>query len=99
MVLGQTEYEGMYEANSEVAAIVFVVFVFFFCFFCMFMYTAIITRTYNKIRETKLFISEAMARIIIRESKEKFWQWFNLITFRMEIPESQKSAPSSEGAS
>ena len=49
-MFGEYDYSGMYQANSGVAAIVFLSFIYVFYFLVMYMYVAIVTRTYNKLR-------------------------------------------------
>jgi len=71
MLFGEFPYEEMYEANSTASAAFFFSFVFVFSFFVMNMYTAIIIRTYQKLREQKLALSEAMATILFRTTKKK----------------------------
>ena len=55
-LLGDFQYEKMYNANPACAAVCFVFFVFFFCFLCINMYTAIIIRHYNNLQmKNRLF--------------------------------------------
>ena len=45
------------------------------------IYSAIIIGTYQKVRVQKLMLSAAMMRIIGNNTKTKFFNWLNLITF------------------
>ena len=64
MVFGNLDYRTMYLANSGTSAVIFIVFVYTFYFMFIYMYLAIVTRSYIALRKKKLFISEAMARIL-----------------------------------
>jgi len=84
MMLGVFPYQEMYNANYKVAAVIFLFCVFFFVFFVMSMYTAIMIRTYNKLRPKKFFVSEAIARILWKDTREQAKNLLNLIFCRNE---------------
>ena len=65
----------MYETDPNTSAIIFLLSVVFFTYFVMNMYTAIVVRTYNKLRESKFFLAEAMARILLKDSKDYLDKW------------------------
>ena len=79
MTFGKLDYRAMFDADSGSAAIVFVIFVYTFYFLFRYMYLAIVTRTYIELRKKKLFISEAMARILGNRLKSQMRNWLNLI--------------------
>ena len=82
MMFGEYDYSAMYRSNPTMAAGVFLIFVYVFYFLIMYMYVTIVTRTYNKLRAKKLFISEAMARIITNRVKNIIYNWYCLIFFQ-----------------
>ena len=82
MMFGEYFYDKMYAADPVSSAFTFFLFTIFFSFLCLYMYIAIITRTYAKIRAQRLFISEAMARITLEKFKTTLNNWTNLILFR-----------------
>mmetsp|Transcript_99554 Transcript_99554/g.136800 ORF Transcript_99554/g.136800 Transcript_99554/m.136800 type:complete len:141 (+) Transcript_99554:474-896(+) len=61
MMNGFFYYDEMYEANPQISAVYFLIFVLYFCVFVRSMYTAIVIRNYNRLRQRKLLITEAMA--------------------------------------
>lgn len=72
----------MKQAGPDIAASYFYVFVFFFCYFAVNMYQAILIQTYNDLRRRRLLLSEAMARIHLREFKDTLIKVRNLVFCR-----------------
>ena len=81
-LVGQYDYSGMYEADPNTSAIIFLLSVVFFTYFVMNMYTAIVVRTYNKLRESKFFLAEAMARILLKDLKDYLDKWYRFFICR-----------------
>ena len=79
MCFGKLDYRRMFDADSGSAAVVFVIFVYVFYFMLRYMYLAIVTRTYITLRKKKLFVSEAMARLLWNRLKTQMRNWWNLI--------------------
>ena len=79
MCFGKLDYRKMFISDPGSAAVVFVIFVYVFYFMMRYMYLAIVTRTYITLRKKKLFISEAMARILGNKLKTQMRNWKNLI--------------------
>ena len=82
MFFGEVPYTEMYSANSKASATFFAFFILIFCFFAMNTYTAIIIETYQKLRVQKLLLSEALARLIVRDTMIRFNNRLNLIILR-----------------
>lgn len=68
-MMGRYYYSSMYKIHPEFSYLIMLMVSLFFTFFVLNMYTAIVARTYNKMRETKFFLTEAMARILFDEIK------------------------------
>ena len=67
MILGEFNYQDLYDANMHIAAPVFGFFVMFFVGFVVAMYTSIIIRNYNKLITRKGLLASAMANIVLEE--------------------------------
>lgn len=72
----------MVKNRSQIGLVVYAFFAFFFVLYVIGMYTAIIVRTYVKLKERKMLISEAMSRLIFDETLNGFHMWVNLFCFR-----------------
>ena len=79
MMFGEYFYRAMFEADPEISAFIFVVFVYIFTFVTINMYIAIVMRTYIKLREHKMYLSQAMARLFYNETKTNLLNIFNLL--------------------
>ena len=86
MIFGEYFYTIMFKADSEVSAFIFVVFVYIFTFVTINMYIAIVMRTYVKLREQKMYLSQAMARLFWNQTKTNLLNIFNLLFCRNTEP-------------
>jgi len=80
MLFQEFDYNTMYLVNPSMSGLFCVAFVFLFIIFFLNLYTAIISETYIKLRHSKLLLSDAMLKIIIRNTLIKAKLWFNLLT-------------------
>ena len=79
MMFGEYFYSTMFNADKEIAAFIFVIFVYIFTFVTLNMYIAIVMRTYIKLWDHKMVVSQAMARIFYKDKKENLRKIFNLL--------------------
>ena len=86
MIFGEYFYTTMFKADSQVSAFIFVVFVYIFTFVTINMYIAIVMRTYVKLREQKMYLSQAMARLFWNQTKTNLLNIFNLLFCRNTEP-------------
>ena len=82
LMIGNKELPNMVKNRSQIGLVVYAFFAFFFVLYVIGMYTAIIVRTYVKLKERKMLISEAMSRLIFDETLNGFHMWVNLFCFR-----------------
>ena len=79
-IFGVFNYTRMYNADKDVAVYNFTFSTLTFCFLGINMYTAIVLRSYNKLRERKMKLGEAMGELVRVRAEENVQLWVNLIS-------------------
>lgn len=82
MFLGEFPYTTMFNADSQVSALVLFIFVFSMNLLIMNMYTAIVIRQYNKLQARMLFLGESVAVIIAKRTKKRVKNYVNFLCCR-----------------